>query len=124
MESEFEDDARDFWNRIDDLRGKKKLTEIAEATGINYELMRVQRTRHRIPSLKICVILAKHLGSSVEFLATGKQAPGIYDKVLNAVYGNHLLYSIVEELLRYDSSKLRSLADLLGIANGKAQKNA
>lgn len=124
MESEFEDDSRDFWNRIDDLRGKKKLTEIAEATGINYELMRVQRTRHRIPSLKICVMLANHLGSSVEFLATGKQSPGIYDKVLNAVYNNHLLYAIAEELLKYDSSKLRSLADLLGLANGKAQKNA
>jgi hypothetical protein len=123
MEPEI-NDAREFWNRVDFLRGKAKLTDITSSAGIDYELVRVQRTRHRIPSIKICVKLAKVLNSTVEYLATGTTEPDLSDPVLNAVINNRLLYSIVSALSKMSIEKLEALSELLGINRTKAQKEA
>ena len=123
MEPEI-DDAREFWNRVDFLRGKTKLTDITSSVGIDYELIRVQRTRHRIPSIKVCVKLAKVLNSTVEYLATGIDEPDINDPIVNAVINSKLLYSIVSALSKMSSEKLEAISELLGINKTKAQKNA
>jgi transcriptional regulator with XRE-family HTH domain len=118
------DDAREFWNRVDFLRGKDKLTDIASTVGVDYELIRVQRSRHRIPSIKVCVKLAKVLNSTVEYLATGTAEPDHNDPLLNTVISNRQLYSIVSALSKMSSEKLEALSELLGISKTKVQKEA
>lgn len=63
--------AYDFWNRIDKLKGDTKLTQIAEATGINYQTLRNQRSENRYPKKEDMGKIADYLSTTVEFLMTG-----------------------------------------------------
>jgi hypothetical protein len=72
MENEIAEEAREFWSRVDVMRGSRTVKNIAETIGIEYELIRVQRTRHRTPRLTIAVAIAKELGTTVEYLASGE----------------------------------------------------
>lgn len=61
-----------FWNRLDFKRGKTTLKSLTEFLGIEYETIRVQRTRHRFPKPEYMYLLAQSLDVSVDYLLTGK----------------------------------------------------
>lgn len=64
--------ADNFWNRLDFKRGKTTLKSLTESLGIEYETIRVQRTRHRFPKPEYMYLLAQSLDVSVDYLLTGK----------------------------------------------------
>ena len=72
MSGNIDDEAREFWNRFDALRGTRTVKEISESIGADYESIRVQRTRGRIPKLSIAVKLAAEIGSNLEYLSCGE----------------------------------------------------
>lgn len=63
--------ASDFWNRIDELKGDIKLTQVAKTTGINYQTLRNQRSENRYPKKEDMEKLASYLSTTVEYLMTG-----------------------------------------------------
>lgn len=86
MNGDVEDEAREFWNRFDELRGSRTVKEISESIGIDYEAIRVQRTRRRIPRLSIAVKLAAEVGSSLEYLACGVTKALPFSRILYNAY--------------------------------------
>ena len=62
-----------FWNRLDFARGKKTIKALTESLGIEYETIRVQRTRHRFPKPEYMYLLAQSLDVTVDYLLTGKK---------------------------------------------------
>lgn len=88
MDNESIEEARGFWNRFDALRGSRTIKDIANAIGIDYELVRVQRTRYRTPKLGLAVNLANELGTTVEYLATGENGGIPFSLVLYNAYMN------------------------------------
>lgn len=66
-----------FWNRIDDLLGKRTVKSLAEESGLNYRTIKNQRTLDRFPGIEECYKLATALNTTVEYLLTGdKQLAG------------------------------------------------
>ena len=108
MEKENVEEARRFWNRFDDLRGTRTVKEIADAIGIEYELVRVQRTRKRVPKLSIAVGIAKELGTTVEYLACGTNSK------------EHFMYRLYNSYLEA-SHECRKIVDIALSLNGDDQ---
>ena len=80
------DEAREFWNRFDSLRGARTVKSIAESIEVDYELIRVQRTRMRTPRITLAVKLAKEIGTTVEYLVNGGESEIGFHQVLYRAY--------------------------------------
>lgn len=65
------DAPRNFWLRIDTLRGNKSLKEIAKECDIKYQRIKEQRSLNRLPKLEDAYKLAQTLSTTIEFLLTG-----------------------------------------------------
>ncbi|MBN2756005.1 MAG: hypothetical protein JXR51_02435 [Bacteroidales bacterium] len=69
--------ADNFWERVDALRQKKTIKALTEELGIEYESIRVQRTRHRYPNPEHMLLIANGLNTSLEFLLSGETTQNI-----------------------------------------------
>lgn len=67
------DDGYYFWKRVDAARPKTTtLKQLVEDAGLNYHLVKVQRSCNRIPKAVEAAKLAGVLHVSLEWLITGK----------------------------------------------------
>lgn len=66
--------AFQFWKRVDDVRGKVSLSQIAEAVGVKDQSIRAMRSQNRYPKADIQLKLAEYLGTTVDYLMTGKDS--------------------------------------------------
>lgn len=67
------DFALEFWNRVDDIKGRMTLKELSERAGISYATMKDMRTRCRFPKKFMIQQIAEVLGVSEVFLVKGKE---------------------------------------------------
>ena len=68
------DDGYYFWKRVDMVRPKtRSLKQIVDTAGLNYHLVKVQRSCNRIPKAMEAAKLAGALGISLEWLLTGER---------------------------------------------------
>ena len=86
MERDSIEEAREFWERFDLVRGVRTVKDVAESIGISYELIRVQRTRLRTPRLYLAVSIAKELGTTVEYLSHGRSSEEHFSSILHKAY--------------------------------------
>ena len=97
-----------FWNRFDSLRKGRTVKEIASSIGVEYELLRVQRARFRIPKVSIAVSLASEIGTSVEYLVTGKEAdqlpPHIRKIVRRLLTADDVDIQMIQRILKIDNN--------------------
>lgn len=61
-----------FWERVDALSKSRSLKEFAYSVDVNYTLLLNWRTKKRLPALEQACRIAKVLGTTVEFLITGR----------------------------------------------------
>ena len=67
------DEGYYFWKRVDSARPKTStLKQLVEDAGLNYHLVKVQRSCNRIPKALEAARLATVLDVSLEWLLTGK----------------------------------------------------
>lgn len=68
--------ARNFWTRVDELRGKMQLQELADKCGISFTTLRNQKSGKtlQLPKLIQSLLIAKALNTSVEFLVFGNES--------------------------------------------------
>jgi len=102
------EDARLFWNRFDSLRNGRTVKDIANSIGVEYELIRVQRTRYRIPKASIVVLLARELGTTTEFLVTGEnndQLPSYLRAIVNRLLiADEVDVQMVQRILKIENN--------------------
>lgn len=72
-----EDTAYKFWERIDNLRGKTTLAEIAKKTGVKEQRIAHLRSDVRYPKLEDCILIAEFLGTSLDYLVFGDRSLNI-----------------------------------------------
>lgn len=63
--------AIEFWNRVDDLRGRMSVRELAERSNISEGSFQTTRAMKTLPKLPFVYSVAKALGTTVEYLYTG-----------------------------------------------------
>lgn len=66
--------AFQFWSRVDTLLDSTSLKELASASGISYATLKDMRTRRRYPKQEAARRIADYLGTTVDYLMTGKDS--------------------------------------------------
>ena len=94
----------DYWKRIDRLMGNRVIKDFCEENGISYNTFKGNHTSLRMFNVVDTYTVANALGTTVEYLLTGKQ-PTSYPTELRTVI----------DILSKDSSKLDAVCTLLGI---------
>jgi hypothetical protein len=114
MESKRIENAYHFWCRVDEIRGKRELLEIATSSGIKYKSMLVQRSNTTFPKAQDLVALAKELHTSVEWLVSGESSI-IQDYNLKIIKNNQRLYGIAVEMVNASERQLVAMEEILKI---------
>lgn len=102
--------AFQFWERVDELRGEKTLRQIATDLGANYPTIKDMRSRCRYPKQDLCIKIANYLGTTVEYLMTGKEP----EKV--PVNDD---YTYITKMLKDDPTLASSIANLIKSIRGE-----
>lgn len=79
---EDEQDAYDFWRRVDTKRGKITLGELSKAVDMKEQSIRAMRSACRVPKMPVVRAIADYLNTSADFLLSGiegKTPPDQYD---------------------------------------------
>lgn len=76
------DKARDLWDRVDELRGRTSIRELAEKTGLNEASLQTTRACGTLPKLDTLYPLSKALGTTMEWLYAGENITQTYDAPL------------------------------------------
>ena len=117
-----------FWDRVDTERERLNLSrkQLASITGISKNTIETWVARLSVPSGDKCLMIAKALGVTIEYLLTGEELDlQDDDPIIQSILSNKTLYAINEVLIISGQSKIDAIAELIGArANGKAQKNA
>lgn len=98
MQTMYEISAKQFWSRVDELRGKTSYKQICEETGIYIETIRGLRSDKKLPNLVHTATLAKYLNCSIDYLVFGtvQSVPSKLDRLVEA-YNNsneHIKYAV------------------------------
>lgn len=65
------EDAFGFWKRVDEIKGKMSLSEIALKSGIKYQQIRHLRSENRYPKANEIFSIAEVLCTNTDFLIGG-----------------------------------------------------
>ena len=71
-------DGKEFWDRVDILKGNRLLTDMASKTGIKYQHIRHLRSELRYPKADEIASIADFLDSTCDFLITGKTKGSLF----------------------------------------------
>ena len=71
-------DGKEFWDRVDILKGNRLLTDMASKTGIKYQHIRHLRSELRYPKADEISSIADFLDSTCDFLITGKTKGSLF----------------------------------------------
>lgn len=101
--------AKDFWDRVDELKIKRGLTyeDIAEAIGTTRGYIYVCRTRLTMFSYPRVVEIAKVLGSTPEYLLTGDGIKLVDKESLSKIESEILTKMRDDKLFRLIVYKMR-----------------
>lgn len=66
-----ENTAYEFWKRVDSLRGKRTITDIAVRTGVKEQRLMHLRSDNRYPKIEDCILIARDLNTSIDYLVFG-----------------------------------------------------
>lgn len=106
-------DGKEFWDRVDILKGNRLLTDMASKTGIKYQHIRHLRSELRYPKADEIASIADFLNSTCDFLITGKTKGSLLSiesqyveqnqdarLLIRAIMKNPAILSLVSTLLK------------------------
>ena len=104
-----EEVVRTFWGRIDMLLDRRKATlrDMSNATGIKYNTLAIQRTRHSLPNSEQLYEISQYLNLTMEFILTGKEEKGYPPRI----------QTIADHCLTAPEDDLRLVEKVLGIVH-------
>lgn len=76
------DKARDLWDRVDELRGRMSIRELAQKAGLNESSLQTTRSCGTLPKLDTLYPLSLALGTTMEWLYAGQNVTETYDAPL------------------------------------------
>lgn len=104
--------AFEYWNRVWEKLGeqRKSLKDLSEGVAVSYGVMRQYKTRNRYPKTDVQIKIANYLGTTVEYLMTGKEP----EKV--PVNDD---YTYIVKMLKDDPALASSIANLIKSIRGE-----
>lgn len=104
------------WQRIDELRGKMSIRELAEATGIKEGSLQVTRINKTLPKLQMLYPIARALHTTIDYLYTGQEPTDNYDTPLfRKISSSQDLIDICNALVSTDKTDIELVKRVLNI---------
>lgn len=109
-------DNRELWNRVDELRGKMSIRELAERSNVSEATLQTTRSLGTQPKLQLLYPLAQALGTTVEYLYTGKSNDSYPDnEVFRKISSSQLLFDITTKLAEATPEEVEMVRRVLEI---------
>ena len=103
-----------FWNRVDAVRDREKsLKQVVEEAGLNYEVVKVQRSLNRMPRAEEVCRLSVALKTPTEWLVLGVTSNPLDDLRIGHTAENARVLSIVQQLTKAPVYTIFSIETLL-----------
>ena len=104
------------WQRIDELRGRMSIRELAEATGLKEGSLQTTRAMKSLPKLQMLYPIAQVLKTSIDYLYTGKEPIDNYDTPLfRKLSSSQDFIDICEALIKADETEVEMVKRILHI---------
>lgn len=107
----------DLWRRIDELRGKMSIRELAEISGIPEPSLQTTRLVKTLPKLQMLYPISKALGTTIEYLYAGEKPDYEDDVVFRKLASSQDLMDIATRLTVADNVEIQMVRRLLCIDN-------
>ena len=108
--------SEELWARVDELRGRMSIRELAEKTGIGEGTLQTTRVVKSVPKTSTLYPLAKALGTTMDYLYTGKEPIDNYDTPLfRKLSSSQDFIDICEALIKADETEVEMVKRILHI---------
>jgi hypothetical protein len=105
-----------FWNRVDAVRDREKsLKQVIEEAGLNYEVVKVQRSLNRMPRAEEVCRLSTALKTPTEWLVLGVTSNPLDDLRVGHTSENDRIITILEHLKNAPELVIQSIEQSLGL---------
>ena len=105
-----------FWKRVDDLRGRKSMREVAIEAGIPETSIQSMRTKRVIPKMNAVYGLSKALNTTMEYLYQGEEITDNFDAPLfQKLSTSQELIDICGALITATPEDIKLIQRVLGI---------
>lgn len=104
-----------FWQRVDELRGRLTVREMAERTGISEQTLQTTRATKAQPKFQMAYPIAKLLGTTLEYLYTGEREEWDDIVVFRKISSSQQLFDIAEALCHAEPWEVEAVARMLNI---------
>jgi|TergutMp193P3_1026864.scaffolds.fasta_scaffold153116_1 transcriptional regulator with XRE-family HTH domain len=104
-------DAGQFWLRYKKLVSKD--LSVTLKTGIKQSTLSTWKTKKLFPRADLACLIARSLGTSVEYLVTGKDGKLTDENLTNEFHSSHELISNINRLNDENLKSLKSLVSLI-----------
>lgn len=113
--------TRALWDRIDELKGKTSLKELAEKSGLKGNSLQVMKSKNSLPSMQMLYPLAQTLGTTVEYLYTGVEEDEYSDNpVFRKIASSQLLFNIASKLAEATPEEVEVVRRVLDVDKPKS----
>jgi transcriptional regulator with XRE-family HTH domain len=106
-----EDEGARFWERIESLR-EISWKELADKASADFSVMVAQKSMNRLPKITDICRYAETLGTSVEWLISGRQSETAFSKHLYDSLDERQK-QIIDKLLHSDAQVLNKIEKIL-----------
>lgn len=113
-----------FWQRVDELRGRLTIREVAEQAGISEPSVQTTRAVKAQPKFQMAYPIAKVLGTTLEYLYTGEKEDWEDSEVFRKIASSQQLFDIASALCKAEPCEVEMVARMLGIQKSTSTTTA
>ena len=108
--------GEELWKRIDELRGKMSIRELADKAQLPERSLQTTRIVKTIPKMSMLYPIAKVLGTTMDYLYTGKECPDSFDTpTFRKLSASQDLIDICNKLVDADKAEIEIIKRILQI---------
>ena len=105
----------DLWKRVDELRGRMPIRELAQKANISESSLQTTRSLKTQPKLQMLYPIAKALGTTIEYLYTGEKEDWEDNIVFRKIASSQQLIDIAGALCHAEPWEVEAVARMLNI---------
>ena len=110
------DTSEDLWKRIDELRGRMSIRELAERSGLSEGSLQTTRCVKSVPKMSMLYPIAKVLHTTMDYLYSGKESPDDFDTpTFRKLSSSQDLIDICNALVDADKAEIEIIKRILQI---------
>lgn len=113
-----------LWKRVDELRMRMTIKELAKITGIAEPTLQTTRINKTVPKLQMIYPIAKALGTTIEYLYAGEKEDWEDNIVFRKIASSQQLIDIATALCHAEPWELEAVSRMLDIKKGTSSTTA